>query len=178
MQYDVLTLSEWCDTLKDFLLDDEKVTPFTEGLEYIFTNMNFYDILSYYEVNFSTNKNEFINLIIHYIDNHFIHIEKYKYNSTILKYFFEFWGNYDDLDEFNILESYLSLYQLNDFTILIDNYNKWLESKHTITILVEDYRFLLKNWIEWYDIRNKMNHVFINNNDIDWDAFHTYLNTY
>lgn len=185
MQYNVLTVFEWCEALKEFLLDDEKVTPFTEGLEYVFTNMHFLDILSLYELNFSITKDQFIDLIINYIDNHFINIIEFNYISNILKYVLTYWRNCDDLDDFNTLELYLYEYQLNDFIILIKKYNEWLDSKHYAEsnifrepILVEDHLYLLKNWCEWFNIRKRMNNIFVNNDYVDWYVFSTYLSTY
>jgi hypothetical protein len=180
----ILSLSEWFEFIKEFLLDEEKVTPFTEGLEYIFSNLNITDILSNYELNRIINKNQFIDFIINYIDNHLLYLNDYNYLSNILKYFLEFFRNNDDLDDFDNLKYYLYEYQLNDFTFLIKKYNEWLDCKHYAEnftfrepILVEDHIYLLENWIEWFNIRYRMNNVFINNTYIDWYIFSNYLHT-
>lgn len=179
----ILSLSEWFDFIKDFLLDEEKVSPFSEGLEYIFSNLNIINILSNYELNTIINKNQFIDFVINYIDNNLLYITEYNYLSYILKYFLEFWRNNEDLDDFIYLKYYLYEFQLNDFTILIQKYNQWLDYQHyaeNITfrepILVEDYIHLLENWTEWFNIRYKMNNVFLNDSNINWYIFSSYLN--
>jgi len=178
----ILSLSEWFEFVQDFLLDEEKVSPFSEGLEYIFSNLNISDILSNNELNTIINKNQFIDFIINYIDNNLLYLREYNYLSHILKYFLEFWRNHEDLDDFINLKYYLHEFQLNDFTILIQKYNQWLDSQYYVDnitfreqLLVEDYIHLLENWTEWFNIRYKMNNVFVNDSNIDWYIFSTYL---
>ena len=185
MQFNVLTLSDWCDNIKEFLLDDEKVTPFTEALEYIFSELNIINILSNYELNRIFTKDQFIDFVLDYIDNHLLYITEYNYLSQVLKYFLDFLRIHDDLDDFINLELFLYEYQLNDFTFLISKYNEWLNHKHYAEnnsylepILASDHIYLLKNWIDWFNIRKRMNNVFINNTYIDWYIFSNYLNTY
>ena len=184
----ILKLSEWINFIQDFLLDEEKATPFTEGLEYLFSNciLRIVDILSIYELSKDSimNKNQFIDFVINLIDsqNSLLYFCEYNYLNNILKYFLDFLRNHDDLDDFINLQSYLYEHQLNDFIFLINKYNQWLDQKHyeeNITfreeILVEDYKYLLENWIEWFNIRYRMNNVFINNNYTDWYIFSNYL---
>lgn len=180
----ILSLSEWFNFTKDFLLDDEKATPFTEALDYIFSDLNLINILSNYELNSLMNKNQFIDFVINYIDNNLLYITEYNYLSNVLKTFLDFWRIYDDLNYFEGLECYLYEYQLNDFTFLINKYNQWLDCKNyaennmfSEPILVNDHKYLLKNWIEWFNIRKRMNNVFIDNININWNIFNNYLFT-
>ena len=185
MQNNILSLLEWNEYLSEFLLDEEKVTPFTESLAYIFTELKINITLPDYELNSIFNKNQYIDYIINYIDNYLLNITDYNYLSLVIKYFLEFWRIHDDLDDFINLESFLHEFQLNDFTLLINKYNEWLQNKNYSEnifyyepIIVSDHVYLLENWIDWFHIRKRMNNVFINNYNVDWYIFSTYLNIY